>query len=156
MQSLVGPDGVRAHDYADIRTVFHEHFSATESASDVSLQSVLDIVRRAQDRVRGTFDIAAATVPTLPELEQGFRGANGNRSIGPDGIPDGFFAVFARQLIRVCGPLLYKAFLRLDAPIQFAGGILHMLSKGGGPSDLLDIGDLFCARTHLASACIVP
>ena len=130
MQSLVGPDGVRAHDYAGIRNVFHDHFSATEFASDVSLQSVLDTVRRAQDRVRGTFDIDAATVPTLPELEQG--GANGNRSTGPDGIPDEFFAVFARQLIRIYGPFFYKALLRLDAPIEFAAWILHELSKRRG------------------------
>ena len=102
--------------------------SLPRSASDVSLQSILDIVRRAQDRVRGTFDFDAATVPTLLELEQCFRGANGNRSAGPGGIPDEFFAVFARQLVRVYGPLFYKALLRLDAPIKFAAGIFHELS----------------------------
>ena len=104
----------------------------------MTLQRVLDDVRLARDRVRGTLDVDPSIVPTLPQLEQCFRDAQGNRSAGPDGIPDEFFAIFARQLVRLYGPLFYKALLRLDVPVQFAGGILHELPKGSGAADILD------------------
>ena len=79
VQSLIGPDGECAHDNNDIRKVFHDHLSATESASDVTRQQVLHDVRLAQDRVRGAFDLDPSIVPTLPQLEQCFRDVQGHR-----------------------------------------------------------------------------
>ena len=58
--------------------------------------------------------------------------------IGPDGIPDEFFATFARQLVRGHGRLYHKAILRFDTPIQFAGSMLHELSNGAGLADIID------------------
>ena len=113
-------------------------FAAIESAEEVSLEEVLVAVRETQYCVRGTFDLDARFVPTIPELEQSFRDAHFNRGTGPDGIPDEVFAIFARQMSRIYGPLYMKAFLRLDAPIQFAGGILHELFKGSGAGDNVD------------------
>ena len=138
VQGILKPDGEPAMSYAEIRQVWHNHFSAVESAEDTTFHALLQSIRESQDKIRGTFDFDHTIVPSLPELEEAFRAAKGNRSSGPDSVPDELFAIYARPLLRIFGPLFYKAILRLDAPLSFAGGLLHELYKGSGVGSLVD------------------
>ena len=138
VQTLTAPNGTKANNCDDIRTIWHDHSSAIEAAADLTLEQDLASVREVQDQIRGEFELGPRFAPTLPELEQYFRDAKANRSTGTDGIPDEVFAIFARPLSLVYGLLFLKAFLRFYAPIQFVGGIRHEFSKGSGTAEYVD------------------
>ena len=80
VQALVDKDGNVAHNFAEIRKCWHDHFSAVESAVDVSLSDLFADVRAGQDEIRGTFDVDPWVGPTIPEMEHAFRQAKGSRS----------------------------------------------------------------------------
>ena len=82
------------------------------------------------------------------ELESNFRAAHGNRSCGPDGIPDELFAIFPRALSRLFGSFFVKKLLRPDAPLQWSGGILHELFKGSGvTSSMPNWNSILCSNS---------
>ena len=68
VQGIDGPDGP-AITFAEIRSVWHDHFSETEAAFDTSFQEFLDSTSQRQDAIRGSFsldpDLSFSTVSVL-------------------------------------------------------------------------------------------
>ena len=85
VQCIDGPEGP-ATTFAEIRSVWHDHFS--NIAFDTSFQEILDSTRLHQDSIRGSFPLGPDLLPTIPQLEQIFRNAKGDRATGPDSLPD--------------------------------------------------------------------
>ena len=87
VQCIDGLEGP-ATTFAEIRSVWHDHFSKIEAAFDTSFQEILESTRLHQDSIRGSFPLDPNLLPTIPQLEQIFRNAKGNRAAGPDSLPD--------------------------------------------------------------------
>ena len=73
VQSLRDDQGNVAESYAEVRAMWHSHFSAIEAAVTIDFVSLLARVRESRDRVRGTFPLDPTVMPTVLELlREGF------------------------------------------------------------------------------------
>ena len=67
-----------------------------------------------------------------PFLKFAFAGREGTGRRGPMGSPTNSLQVVQGEKLRMFGPVVLKTILRVEAPLQWIGGLLHELYKGSG------------------------
>ena len=73
-------------------------------------------------------------IPTLLEVEAALRETQAGRSTGLDPLESAFYRTHAAQLAQLYYPLVVKIFLWQCEPIEWKGGLVHMIPKKMAPT----------------------
>ena len=132
-------DGSMAKSSEEVLNRWIEHFALVEGGERMtSSQLAVLCVSRQFAEGQPHFDIDAAELPSLAQVEDAARNTAINKAMGFDGIPGEVAHGAPAALSRMLYPLFLKVWLRATEPLQFKGGIQHSVWKRKGPQDCCD------------------
>ena len=91
-----------------------------------------DWIQALQNEQHYDFDLQAAQLPTLTDLELAFRRVASGKATGPDRVPGELCHLAPKHCARVHFSALWKLLLHGHEALQFKGGLLVQAYKGSG------------------------
>ena len=129
--------GRLAATHAEAKETWIGHFSSIEDGGICDpLAFVHACIQRQAQKDLEMYEVLAADVPGLPEVEAALRATATDRAVGLDGIPGEILHFGAPQVSRAVYALLLKSVFRLAEPVQHKGGTLYCVWKGKGPKHI--------------------
>ena len=129
LPGLQHPDGRPCENQHELATVWLDHFAQIEGGHHVSAQRLLQLC--AVDEIYNhKWNIQSwSELPTLKDLEDGFRKCQPHKAAGPDQIVPELCRKAAKWWARWMYSLMAKITIYQSEPIAHKGGILHAIWK---------------------------
>ena len=109
------------------------HFANIEGGYEVTKDELLQLCKLA-DCTQSTQGLASwSEMPTLKQVEDGFRRCQSHKAAGTDGIVPELCRKACKWLARATFPLLAKTVIYRSEPVQWKGGVLYPVWKRKGP-----------------------
>ena len=111
------------------------HISRLEAGNLTDAAALINHNQQRHDQQRAKPMIARADLPTLTELERAIRATKAGKALGFDPFESEVYKSFAVEIADIHYPLIAKMFAWGHEPLQWKGGIMHMLPKKVGSTN---------------------
>ena len=112
----------------ELEDQWEPYFQQLEVGHSTTPQELIDHYRQRTASLRPP-QIGLQDLPTLSEIEDSFRQTSAGKSTGLDALPSDLFKTCAASLAKLHYQLILKLFAWQTEPLQWKGGLLHVIPK---------------------------
>ena len=124
--------GQPCEDIEALQKLWIQHFAGIEGGYETSNPELLQLCKLFDAQKETTGLPCWESLPSLKQLEDGFRRCQSHKAAGPDGLVPEFCRKASKWMARITYPLLAKMTIYKSEPLQWKGGVMHTIWKKRG------------------------